>query len=156
MKTHELFVLPRAIYIYLWRGDSDEKEMEASIGKWLNLVQSCVPDVNVLPVCTHIDCASPAEVKRKCEFVKKALKSWEEKQKCLPNSSGTQIVHILNDCESFCVNCLTGEVIVELRSAVKDTSRNHKRISRAPSKIVGRSSVKSMPASEDQEIHSLG
>ncbi len=73
MKTHEFFVLSRAIYIYLWRADSDEKEMVAGIGKWLKLVQSCVPVVNVLPVCTHIDCASPVEVKRKCEFVKKVL-----------------------------------------------------------------------------------
>ncbi len=122
MKTHELFVLSRAIYIYLWRADSDEKEMEASIGKWLNLVQSCVPGVNVLPVCTHVDCASPTEVQRKCEFVKKVLQNWEKKQEGLPNSSGTQIVHILNDGESFCVNCLTGEGVAKLRSAVKDTA----------------------------------
>jgi hypothetical protein len=124
MKTHEFFVLSRAIYIYPWRADFkfDEKEMEASIGKWLNLVQSCVPGVNVLPVCTHIDCASPAEVKRKCEFVKKVLQNWEKKQEGLPNSSGVQIVHILNDSESFCVNCLTGKGVAKLRSAVKDTA----------------------------------
>ncbi len=96
--------------------------MEASIGKWLNLVQSFVSGVNVLPLCTHIDCANPAEVKRKCEFVKKVLQNWEKKQEGLPNSSGAQIVHILNDGESFCVNCLTGEGVAKLRSAVKDTA----------------------------------
>ena len=75
-KQLELFLLDRAIYVYLWRADSRIDDVIASIEGWMNLLQSCVPGVNVLPVCTHIDCASPADAKVKITTVKKVFNEW--------------------------------------------------------------------------------
>ena len=55
MKLHEFFELNRGVYLYLWRADRDIQSIIKGITLWLNLLQSCVPGVSVVPVCTHID-----------------------------------------------------------------------------------------------------
>jgi len=73
MKLYEFFVLNRGIYLYLWRADRDIQSIIKSITQWLNLLQSCVPGVSVVPVCTHIDCVSPTDLELKYKGVKKGF-----------------------------------------------------------------------------------
>ena len=51
---HELFVLNRAVYVFIWRADRDVEETLHDSTKWLNLLQSRVPGVAVVPVVTHV------------------------------------------------------------------------------------------------------
>ncbi len=58
MKLHELLVLDRAVYVYLWCADSNVETIIQIIIKWLNLLQSCVPPQRrsmCVPLVTHID-----------------------------------------------------------------------------------------------------
>ena len=122
MKLHELFVLDRAVYVFLWRADRDVEETLKGITKWLNLLQSCVPGVAVVPVVTHIDCVGVDELQRKQEKVQQGLKKWQDKQRGLPNPKHVQIVRVLKDGHSHRVNCLEGDGIGELRSDLLDVA----------------------------------
>ena len=59
---HELFLLRRAMYLFMWRADDDIEKAVRDVTVWLNLMQSRVPGVAVLPVVTHIDCASATDL----------------------------------------------------------------------------------------------
>jgi len=122
MKLHELFVLDRAMYVFLWRADRAMEETLEGSTKWLNLLQSCVPGVSVVPVVTHIDCVGEDELQRKSKEVQQALKRWHDKQHSLPQAKFAQIVRVLNDGHSYSVNCLRGDGIAELRTVLLDVA----------------------------------
>ena len=122
MKTHELFVLDRAIYLYLWRPDTDTKKISDNVTLWLNLLQSRVPGVSVLPIVTHIDCVSTTDLEQQCDVVKNSFGKWVRKQKSMQNPEDIPIVRILNHAESLHVNCLKGDGVAVARSAIKDAA----------------------------------
>jgi hypothetical protein len=126
MKLHELLVLDHAMYVYLWRADSNVNTIIQSIIKWLNLLQSCVQGVAVVPLVTNIDCVGAADLETKCQVVQQALKQWQESQSSLPGSKAAQIVSVLEDGRSHGVNCLKGKGIAEFRTVllqVAETTR---------------------------------
>merc|ERR1719199_1870930 len=119
---HELFLLNRAVYVFLWRADHDIVKVRQDVTVWLNLLQSSVPGVAVLPVVTHIDCVSASDLEQQCSNVKAAMRKWMEKQEKLKNAREVPLVRVLNGADSFCVNCLTGEGIAQLRTAVLEAA----------------------------------
>jgi GTPase SAR1 family protein len=126
MKLHELLVLDIAMYLYLWRADSNVGTIIQSIIKWLNLLQSCVPGVAVVPLVTHIDCVGAADLETKRQAVQQALTQWQESQSSLPGSKDAQTVSVLEDGRSHGVNCLKGKGIAEFRTVllqVAETTR---------------------------------
>ena len=121
MKLHELFVVKCAIYLYLWRADNDVEDTIQSSTKWLNLLQSCVPGVAVIPVVTHIDLVQTAEdLQLKVDRVQQALKEWQTKQNEMPGKKHARIVHVMDDGRSHKVNSLHGEGIADLRRILKE------------------------------------
>ena len=123
MKLHELFVITRAVYCFLWRADCEVEQAISSIPHWLNLLQSRVPGVSVVPIVTHIDCVSPADLESKKLLVQKALMKWQKKQTSLPAAADELIVSVLEDGRSHGVNCLQGDGIEELRSLLWRVAR---------------------------------
>ena len=123
-KGHELFVVDRAVYLYLWRADADFEQVREAVVRWLNLLQSCVPGVAVLPVVTHIDCVSPPEtLERARNTVQKVFKDWVQSQQNLQaKSPSSLVVRIIDDGMSMPVNCLTGEGVKELRTRVLEVA----------------------------------
>ena len=122
LSVHELFVLDRAAYIYAWRpregsGDGMQNKCEDVI-TWLNLLQSRVPGVSVIPVVTHIDCVSSSTLEEQCAIIMNAFQGWVSKQTRSQKSDDMRVVRVLNGGNSFRVNCLRGDGIAELRSAV--------------------------------------
>ena len=122
MKLHELFVLDRAVYVFLWRADRGVEETLEGSTKWLSLLQSCVPGVAVVPVVTHIDCESADELERKQSQVQQALKKWEDEQRSLPDAKHKPIVRVLKEGHSHGVNCRQGDGIAALRSILLDVA----------------------------------
>jgi len=116
MKLHELFVITRAVYFYVWRADQNVEQAIASIPQWLNLLQSRVPGVSVAAVVTHIDCVSPSDLEAKEIRVREALSKWQNKQSKLPAAEHELIVSVLENGSSHGIDCLTGTGVKELRS----------------------------------------
>ena len=89
LNLHELFVVSRAVYLYVWRADPNYTQTKAGpaldkiqedVTVWLNLLQSRVPGVHVIPVVTHIDCVDEESLREQCKLVQQAFLGWESKQ----------------------------------------------------------------------------
>ena len=115
MHLHELFVLPRGIYLLVWRADCAAEKTRKEATAWLNLLQARVPGVTVLVVVTHADCVSTEILQQQSALVKDAFEKWVAKQ---ANARAVPVVRVLNGGESYPVNCLAGDGILELRSAL--------------------------------------
>jgi len=118
MHLHELFVLPRGVYLLVWRADSDAGKTRKETTTWLNLLQARVPGVTVLAVVTHVDRVSADTLQQQCALVKEAFEKWGAKQANSQNAPEIAVVRVLNSGESYPVNCLAGHGIMELRSAL--------------------------------------
>ena len=88
LNVHELFVVSRAVYLYVWRADPNYTQTKAgpaldkiqeNVTVWLNLLQSRVPGVHVIPVVTHIDCVDEESLREQCKLMQQAFLGWESK-----------------------------------------------------------------------------
>ena len=118
MHLHELFVLPRGVYVFVWRADRAAEKTRQEVTAWLNLLQARVPGVAVLAVVTHADCVSAHVLQQQSALVKDVFAKWEAKQENAQNAHAVPVVRVRNHGESYAVDCRTGEGIPELRGAL--------------------------------------
>ena len=120
-KTHQLFLLRRAVYLFVWRaGDSELQSLQQMILYWLNSLQNRVPGSYILLVVTHIDQVSGTRLESQCADVQICVSEWLENCKQKAGGFGAQVPIILNDGSSFKVNCLSGSGIDVLRQSIID------------------------------------
>eukprot|EP00291_Cryptomonas_curvata_P009238 CAMPEP_0172198962 /NCGR_PEP_ID=MMETSP1050-20130122/28407_1 /TAXON_ID=233186 /ORGANISM="Cryptomonas curvata, Strain CCAP979/52" /LENGTH=1402 /DNA_ID=CAMNT_0012875899 /DNA_START=67 /DNA_END=4275 /DNA_ORIENTATION=- len=120
-KTHQLFLLRRAVYLFVWRaGNSELQSLQQTILYWLNSLQNRVPGSYILLVVTHIDQVSGPSLESQCAAVQICVSEWLKNCKQKADSFGTHVPVILNDGASFKVNCLLGSGIDVLRQSVID------------------------------------
>ena len=118
MHLHELFVLSRGLYLFVWRADRALEKTRQEVTAWLNLLQARVPGVAVLAVVTHADCVSADVLQQQSALVKDAFEKWQAKQQNAQKAHAVPVVRVLNHGKSYAVDCQTGEGIPELRSAL--------------------------------------
>ncbi len=119
----------RAVYALVWRArDSSTgaastamKPLRKMVMHWMDSLQLRVPGATFVLVVTHVDCvASVEELRVQTECVRRLVM---KKQRALEASSATSNVlplRVLNDGDSFRVNCLRGDGISELRNELID------------------------------------
>ena len=117
-KTHQIFLLRRAIYLLVWRviqprdhSDEDFDTIRSTIKYWLDALQNRMPGSHLMIVVTHIDEVDNATLQDQCKFVKICV---DEQLKEITQAGSTNI-RILGGGESIPVNSLRGDGIPELR-----------------------------------------
>ena len=120
-KTHQIFLLRRAAYIFVWRADNTElQSLQQTIVYWLDSLQNRVPGSFVLLVVTHIDQVPQPVLESQCSAVKTTVAEWLVSCKAKCSTNGTQMPSVFNDGESFKVDCLSGDGIIQLRKSLLD------------------------------------
>eukprot|EP00960_Hanusia_phi_P012987 379667-Hanusia_phi.AAC.2 len=131
-KTNQYFIVRRALYVLVWnvrRGKKTEEdsdtlmELKAMISYWIRAIQARVPGAVVMLVATHIDLAENEEfLQQQCDEVKKSVE-YELKKMSEEGQRTISPLHVLNNGESFQVNCLSGDGIAELRKSVREAAK---------------------------------
>jgi len=138
--THQLFLMRRAVYLFVWRvrrsidGTLPEwqvVELESMVHEWIDSLQHKVPGASLLFVCTHIDvCTEEDEIASQCAVVSKAactrIEYHSQVLEGLHEDDGENMptCTIVNEGESMRVNVMNGEGVKELADAVVKLTKN--------------------------------
>jgi hypothetical protein len=119
-KTHQFFLLRRAVYVFVWRAIEGDLNMSDTVRYWLDSIQSRIPGSYLILVVTHIDQVQISTLNSLCQNVKSAVQSWlaEKRRAQALQDNPPSLLQVLNDGESMRVNCLSGEGVSELRSSL--------------------------------------
>ena len=122
-KTHQLFLLQRAIYLFVWRaGDMKIASLKQTVLYWLTSLQNRIPGSFMLIAVTHIDQVHPSQLNAQCYEVKRTVEMFRDTLK-LNAHDGSRLPCIWDDGESVRVNCLSGHGIQDLRDALMAFTR---------------------------------
>ena len=117
-KTHQLFILRRAVYVFVWRaGTSMDESLRTTIEFWLDSLQNRMPGSFVILVVTHIDQVEESLLNSQCEYVGGLVREWTEALKSTVHE-GTPVLRCWESGRSLKVNCLSGEGVPELRKII--------------------------------------
>ena len=115
LKTHQIFLLRRALYIFVWRVGPTNLALKSTVENWLESIQNRVPSSYLMLVVTHIDVVEPQVLDDQCRIVKDCVQHWE--RSFVSNRKGTvQALRIWGGGESMRVDCLSGKGVDLLRS----------------------------------------
>jgi hypothetical protein len=125
--TNQFFLVPRAVYLLVWRVDkgksidteSWEKHISDMVLTWMESLHLRVPGANILLAVTHIDCVSQKELDRQIKWVQKLVLS--KLQDLGDDDDGYSVLAltIWNEGLSMPVDCLLGKGVHELRQEVQ-------------------------------------
>lgn len=127
MLRAQFFLMNRAIYVLVWRvvasgaTDDDEavkQQVSVMITDWMEALQLRVPGAHVVLVATHIDCAPPHEVDRQVVVVQELVKAKMLAMMQAEEATGIPALTVLRGGASFCVDCLHGVGVAEVRKAI--------------------------------------
>ena len=126
-KTHQHFLVRRALYMFVWRarsGLSSFSSVERSVKFWLESLQNRMPGSYVMLVVTHIDQVSSDVLNRQVQFVKETVRKWQaDWNGSSPARNGGEsnlpVLQVWNQGESIPVDCLSGDGVSLLREAVQ-------------------------------------
>jgi GTPase SAR1 family protein len=128
-KTHQIFLVRRAVYIFVWRAlaplrrdasssGEDDQAIFQTISYWLHALQNRIPGSYFMMVVTHIDEVESSFLLHQCnkarQHVQKELESIRSAA-----APGVPILQVYNGGESIRVNSLQGDGVTELRQGLK-------------------------------------
>jgi len=124
-KTHQHFLLRRAVYLFVWRalpGLLSFENIEKSIRFWLESLQNRMPGSCVVMVVTHKDQVDSVMLKRQIGFVQATVCEWlsQWSSRSLAGSDcDINLLNVWNQGNSIPVDCLSGEGVSVLKEAVQ-------------------------------------
>lgn len=139
--THILFLMRRAVYIFVWSiRDTEETgvlpeweilELERMVHSWIDSLHHRVPGASLAIVATHLEMASsPEDVEMQCELVRNAVNhrlEWHKNNARKTHGEDPSIyIRVLNDGWSLRIDSLTGEGVSELREKLVDFAKQAK------------------------------
>jgi hypothetical protein len=128
-KTHQIFLVRRAVYIFVWRAlaplsrdpsDSgeDNQAIFQTISYWLHALQNRMPGSYFMMVVTHIDEVESSILLDQCNKAKQHVQKELESIRSAA-APGVPIIQVYNSGESTRVNNLQGYGVTELRQGLK-------------------------------------
>ena len=116
-KTHQFFLLRRAIYLFVWRaGGVEDTSLRRAVIYWLESLYMRMPGYYMMLVATHIDEVNADTLEAQCSCVKSTVQDWL--QSLAVRIRGAKTPCVWGGGESMRVNCLAGDNIDVLRVAV--------------------------------------
>jgi GTPase SAR1 family protein len=128
-KTHQIFLVRRAVYIFVWRAlaplrtDSssagqDHKTIFETITYWLHALQNRMPGSYIIMVVTHIDEVESSVLSDQCD---KARQHVQKELESIRSAAAPEVpvLRVYNEGESIRVNSLQGDGVTELRRGLK-------------------------------------
>jgi hypothetical protein len=117
-KTHQLFILRRAVYLFVWKaGAFLDETLRTTIEFWLDSLQNRMPGSFVIMVVTHIDLVEESLLDSQCDYVRHTICEWITAMKSTLRE-GTPILRCWDGGRSLKVNCLSGEGVTDLRKTL--------------------------------------
>ena len=116
-KTHQHFLLKRALYLFIWRalsGSRDLSTLVASVKYWLDSLQNRMPGSYVMVVVTHIDQVDSATLQSQSHLVQGTVCDWLNHR----SDSTAHLLRVWNRGESIPVDCISGQGVSLLRASV--------------------------------------
>jgi GTPase SAR1 family protein len=127
-KTHQIFLVRRAVYIFVWRAlaplrrdcssSGEDEQIFQTISYWLHALQNRVPGSYFMMVVTHIDEVESSILLDQCNTAKQHVQKELESIRS-DAAQGVPILQVYNGGESIRVNNLQGDGIDELRQGLK-------------------------------------
>jgi hypothetical protein len=128
-KTHQIFLLRRAVYILVWRAlapsrrnplsaGEDDQAIFQTISYWLHALQNRIPGSYCMMVVTHIDEVESSSLLDQCNKAKQRVQKELESIRSAA-APGVPILQVYNGGESIRVNSLQGDGVLELRQGLK-------------------------------------
>jgi GTPase SAR1 family protein len=128
-KTHQIFLVRRAVYIFVWRAlaplrrvpsssGEDDQSIFQTISYWLHALQNRMPGSYFMMVVTHIDEVESSILSDQCKKARQHVQMVLEYIRS-GASPGVPILQVYNGGESIRVNSLQGDGVTELRQGLK-------------------------------------
>jgi GTPase SAR1 family protein len=128
-KTHQIFLVRRAVYIFVWRAlaplrrdasssGEDDQAIFQTISYWLHALQNRMPGSYFMMVVTHIDEVESSILLDQCKKAKQHVQKELESIRSAA-APGVPILQVYNGGESIRVNSLQGDGVSELRQGLK-------------------------------------